>query len=532
MAACCKIILLIGLFILSVPFQCLIAGSLHDKKATSKPFEDYNIVLIFVDTLRADHLSSYGYFRKTSPNIDLLAKKSIIFEQNFSTISYTNASFMSILTSLYPNSHGVLEIFKDKLSLKVMTLAQVLQMYGYKTAWFGVLRDPHLDPSAGFGQGIEESVDVALVGDKQVDQLRITLCDWLDKNKSKKFFLNFHSYKVHYPYFTLSKYKQKFTKEKRKDISLPETWYDYRNRLSYAFENGVSEVLSGTNGIMTEYFGKDLVSDLNASGLLNTDLSDNKQQEKIRDFFSSRGKGEKLKSFREYSAYWSAINFADPAVNAYIQALYDACILEFDEEVVGPVIEKLKALNIYDKTIIIITADHGEEFYEHKGYGHGTTLYEEVTYVPWIIRVPWIKHQKRIKELSQTVDIMPTLLALLGIPIPREAQGKSWANFINNKSSLPLHKYVFGQHSVMSFIRSKEWKLILNKDGKKELYYLISDPKEQRNVYSKNPEASFTLESQLKQWEESLPSYKDQFCSYPPEIAKENQERIRKTGYW
>ncbi len=525
-----KIIVLIGLFVLSAPFKFLIAGSSHDLKVSHKSFRDYNIVLIFIDTLRADHLSLYGYFRKTSPNIDRLAEKSIIFERNFSTISYTNASFMSILTSLYPSSHGVLEIFKDKLSAGVKTLAQTLQVYGYKTVWFGPLRDHHLDPRTGFGQGIEEFVDVPLVLDDQSDQLKNNLCDWLDRNKNKKFFLNLHTYKAHSPYFPLTKYKEKFIKEKRKGII--ETRQEYRNRLSDVFEKDISRVLSGKKGVITEYFGEDLVSELIASGLLNAGLSYNKQEEKIKRFFSSKKKRANWINLQEYYAYWSAIDFAGPADNTYIQALYDASILEFDEEVIGPVIEKLKALKLYDKTIIIVTADHGEEFYEHKGYSHGATLYDEVTYVPWIMRVPWIKHQLRVKELSQTVDIMPTLLDLLGIPIPHEAQGKSWADFINNKSSLPLHKYVFGQHSEMSSIRSKEWKFILYKNGRKELYYLISDPKEQQNVYSQNQKISFTLESQLKQWEGSLPSYKDQVYSYPPEIDKETQERIRKTGYW
>ena len=109
-----------------------------------KPFENYNIVLVFIDTLRADHLSCYGYFRKTSPNIDQLAKGSFVFEQNFTPVTYTLPSFMSIITSLYPNSHAVLDVYKDKLSSRVKTLAQILQTYGYRTAWFAYLHDPQL----------------------------------------------------------------------------------------------------------------------------------------------------------------------------------------------------------------------------------------------------------------------------------------------------------------------------------------------------------------------------------------------------
>ncbi len=202
-----KIILLIGLFIFCVSFNSLATEDSKNTQASPRPFENYNIVLIFIDTLRADHLSCYGYFRKTSPNIDQLAKKSVVFEQNFSTVSFTNASFMSIITSLYPKSHGVLYIYKDKLSPRVKTLAEILQMYGYKTAWFGPLNDPHLDPKVGFGRGFDDVFDTFPGFPKQLDKLRTNLCDWLQRNKDRKFFLNFHTYKVHAPYLPSLKYK-------------------------------------------------------------------------------------------------------------------------------------------------------------------------------------------------------------------------------------------------------------------------------------------------------------------------------------
>lgn len=240
-----------------------------------------------------------------------------------------------------------------------------------------------------------------------------------------------------------------------------------------------------------------------------------------------------MDNIREYG-YWRGIDMADPLVNKYIQALYDADILEFDTEVIGPVIDKLKAMNLYDKTIIIICSDHGEEFYEHGHVNHGRTLYDEVTHVPLIIHVPWIKNGKRIKELTQTVDIMPTIFDLLGIPVPHEAQGKSLASLISGRKSSSLRDYVFGRLSTtkISSIRSREWLFILHDNGRRELYHIRSDPREQKDVYSKNQGNALKLESELKKWEDSLVSYKDQEYSFSPEIDDEIQERIKKTGYW
>jgi len=511
--------LLALLFLSSQTGQPLFAQEIS---RTSKPFEKYNIVLIFIDTLRADHLSCYGNPRKTSPNIDRLAKESTVFEQNFTPITYTLPSFMSIITSIYPYSHGVLEIFKDKLSPRVTTLAQILKTYGYKTAWFGPLDDPQLKPEVGFGRGFDDLAEVGywwyhMDGQRQ----RKTFCDWLDANKDQRFFLNFHTYKVHAPYFPSPKYKAKFTKIKSRE-GVTEDYEGY--------DSAPIKQIMKNKTLAVEKLGEDLFNQFIASGLL---MSGDRQQ--TEDFFASREKRNKLCSFLG-SAYFAGIHFEDKAVNAYVQTLYDADILEYDEEVIGPVIEKLKALNIYDKTIIIICADHGEEFYEHGGFGHGSTLYDEQTHVPLIIHVPWIKQAKRVKELTQTVDILPTLLDLLEIPIPHQAQGKSLVGLMNNqKQPCPLHEYVFGRMEILSSIRSKKWLFVLHNDKPdptKEFYNLRSDPGQQNNVYLKNKDTALKLESKLKEWEVSLPSYQDQEYSFPPDIDRATQERIRKTGYW
>ena len=163
---------------------------------------------------------------------------------------------------------------------------------------------------------------------------------------------------------------------------------------------------------------------------------------------------------------------------------------------------------------------------------HGETLYDEGIHVPLIIKVPWVKKGRRIQELTQTVDITPTILDLLGIPIPYHAQGKSLLPLINKKDSSPLREYVFGYLSPVELtIRSKEWKFTVCWDGTKELFHLQSDPGEQRNIYLDKRDIASRLESELRKWEASLPSYGEE-SSFLPHIDKATQEKIKKTGYW
>jgi arylsulfatase A-like enzyme len=131
-------ILLILVFLQKNEF-CFSGDSLQD---LSGKYKGYNLILIILDALRPDHLSCYNYNKETSPNIDALTKEGFIFTNAFSQTNITLPSVTSLYTSLYPFSHRVFHIFKDKVPERVYTLAQILSMYGYKTAC-GVLEMMH-----------------------------------------------------------------------------------------------------------------------------------------------------------------------------------------------------------------------------------------------------------------------------------------------------------------------------------------------------------------------------------------------------
>jgi arylsulfatase A-like enzyme len=428
--------------------------------------------------------TAYGYGKRTSPAIDSLALEAGVFEQCFSTASYTIASFASINTSLYPASHGLRQILKDEFPPRAKTIAQILSAYGYTTAWFGPRGDPHLSALSGIDRGFGEArMEYFPATAKESWALR----RWLRRHRREKFFLNFHTYRVHAPWLPGPKYRAMFVDPGEKN---PFPGPQDRDRYFHWWT-----------------------------------------EKNARNAPPPHPDTPKLQQFGDYPGYWSYIDFSDPRINAHVQGLYDACLLEYDQEVLAPVIAELKALGLYDRTIIIVVADHGEEFYEHKGFNHGLTLYDEVVRVPLIIRVPGAAPH-RVTELAQTVDILPTLLGLLRIPVPQQAQGKDWSVCLTQGACGPQREYAYAQNFLMSSLRSKEWKVVRHDDGTKELYDLKADPRELTDLSAERPDVCARLDARLSQWEAGLTSYVDRESQYPPWVTEEMRRKIRRTGYF
>ena len=512
------VLLLFYFFLMLNPRECTAENS-----AQTIHSGNYNIIMIWIDALRADHLGCYGYHKNTSPNIDALARQSTIFKNNFASNTVTITSFMSIISSLYPDSHGVYYVGKDKLSSKIKPLAEILHLYGYSTTWLGPKGCAHLDPAIGFGRGFDS---VGIFSENLSEGLK-TVFEALHKNKNRKFFINFHTYKVHDPYMPSEQYRKVFVNQRRPEaIETPEL-------LAKATYEKIKNELPKKNSDTRTVLGEALSSELIASGLL--DGSYNRQRmNTLREYMIRNNQIYKMHHLCA-ETYIDKIDYSDKKLMAHFSALNDADILEFDTEVIGPLLKKLKELDLYNNSIIIICADHGDEFGEHGYMGHGQTLYDEVTHVPLIIRIPDIQGGRKVTELSETVDIMPTLLDLLEIPIPYYAQGKSLLPYIVQQDTKPLHQFVFGQLGGDDYghfmIRSKEWKLLLYHNNRKELFNIRKDPAEKRNLYWLRRGVARRLDRELQAWRSSLPSYKVD-SQFMPNIDKAAQERIKKTGYW
>jgi arylsulfatase A-like enzyme len=215
-------------------------------------------------------------------------------------------------------------------------------------------------------------------------------------------------------------------------------------------------------------------------------------------------------------------------------ALYDGQIRQLDDYM-GLLIEKMRQWGILDNTILIITSDHGEELFEHGFIGHASTslnakLYDEIIHIPLIIRWPKKVKHKIVDDLVQQIDITPTILDMLGLPIPQGLQGYSLLPPIQGKpanNSRPVFcETILGgfqstkemENIRLRCVRTKEWKLIYTsasasnvssggvKDGKYELYNLSDDPKEERNILENHPEIAKELKKKLFQWIETTAS--------------------------
>jgi arylsulfatase A-like enzyme len=183
--------------------------SSEEKENLSSKYRDYNVVLIILDALRPDYLGCYGYSKKVSPNIDRLSNKSVIFNNAFCQFPVTFPSTTSIFTSLYPSSHGAIEIFKDTVPERVYTMAQILSIYGYNTAWFGGREDPHTG-----GAKVH-----LLKGYNDIKEINnADIFRWIEENKTKPFFLTIHSYSTHNGSFPFQRFNNDFSRKVPKEF--------------------------------------------------------------------------------------------------------------------------------------------------------------------------------------------------------------------------------------------------------------------------------------------------------------------------
>ncbi len=237
------------------------------------------------------------------------------------------------------------------------------------------------------------------------------------------------------------------------------------------------------------------------------------------------------------------INMIDPHDREnldYAVSLYDACVLGIDQLLVQPIISALKEANVYDDTIIIITGDHGESLGEHNYVGHNQNFYEQLVHVPLIIKHPDLSTRVNITDLAQSVDIMPTIFDLVNIAQPYNSQGKSLIPLLEDNSSNPLNKYVYGQKRSQAYIRSNRWKLTLDLERDKQeemcswarLFDIQKDPGERTNLCETQREIMQELLEKLLSHLDTTPRYIDKDYQFLPSVDEKTRKRIKETGYW
>ncbi|MFH0846706.1 MAG: sulfatase [Chloroflexota bacterium] len=453
-----------------------------------------NILLIVIDALRARNLSCYGYDKLTSPNIDALAQKGVLFENCFSTTNVTDPSFTTILSGKYPASHGMIEqgvtspaVYRKKLEGLVM-LQSILKEHGYLTIgvdWLGRWHAQGYDYYSGAISKrlmiFNEVVFRKIKNSKFVD----AIIEFIKRKTSRGVFSRFYlaydkaSIVTDYALKTLSAHQEA-------NFFLFIHYWD--THMPY---NPPSNFISPFRGsLYTPHVEK-------PQDILKT-LPDNDWRYFLQDFLKG------MESTTE------------------ALARYDGSLLYVDSEI-GRLLDNMRSRGMLDNTLVIITADHGESHTAHGIYFDHHGLYDELIHVPLIIYYPERVAPRRIKTTIQHIDLVPTILDLAGITyVKDEFDGKSLVPCLTGEAEIASIRpfvYVEEARSERKFaLRTDKFKYIFaesEKDalcnycgrihgGIEELYDLGKDPDETHNILNEKPEIRNELRKILLMFREGL----------------------------
>ncbi len=397
-----------------------------------------NVVLISIDSLRADHLGSYGYPRDTSPRLDALAERGVVFETCVAESSWTLPTHASLLTGVSSGAHG---LDHDGLSLPadLPTLAERLSAAGWRTR--GLWSGPYLHPVFGFGRGFADDDYAGLLPSTRYDSeafestgkaplnphteenrqahrasTAAAVIDeavaFVDEVGDAPFFLFVHLFDVHY------------------DFVAPErSWKPFA----------------------PDYDGPMDGLDFSTNDAIRPDM--------------------------------------DPADLAHLLALYDGEVAYTDEQL-GRLLTRLQGADRADDTLIIVSSDHGDEFFEHGQKGHRLNLFEEVLDVPLIMAGAGVADGgRRVSGVTEHTDVMPTILELLGLPASQFDTGRSLARALAGgelgDERLAVSRLRLSARRRVTAVRGPDWKVVIEERGpdrteQVSCFDLATDPGEQQ----------------------------------------------------
>ncbi len=450
---------------------------------------DCNVLLISIDALSANHLPCYGYRRNTAPNLCALAGNGVLFQNAFSNSTWTLPGHVSIFTGLYPSYHRV-EDFESSLSPKLPFLPVILQRHGYETYFTLPDKDPTLPIGKVYSRGITalnteayhatSSADVSADLNRGLREFRSRVL------AGKKTFTFLHTYYVHSPY-TIEDRKKIYTTDHISAIPIHAAEI-YQRPFSWDFLGYLRKALGAEyDGLLPQEIYRNFSRSLAAASTL---------AEAEKAFVTGT---QEFKGFYiNYYYYQAKIDKHNPRQVQYLRDLYDQRIHELDEWVGNVLAPFLNDPVLANNTLVMITSDHGEEFMEHGAIMH-ETIYDSNLKIPLILmgkNVP----QRVVNDNVQSVDIVPTLLDLLGIPAtPYRFQGVSLADTVRAGKPLPRRLLIADGHvkQNVTTVRDDKWKLFINDPRRQniplELYDMQSDPGETQNLLSKYEEVTKRL---------------------------------------
>lgn len=508
-----------------------------------------NVVLIVLDTVRADHLSCYGYKRKTTPNIDKIAEKGVLFKNAFSPGSWTPPSHASIFTGKYPSKHRTLGE-NVRLEKNNATFAEIMNRNGYATV--AVVACPILSSENGFDRGFQTFINVYeqvhALNHKKSSNHQNKLSN---KDSWDKLVLKFLKQGPHETLGTMIYGKDKFTYRTNKTILKLLRNLRKQNKPFFLFVN-YFECHAPYDP--PRPFKKLFLNSIRQPRLYLTEL-----------ILARLGKRNKDKINNDHVDFQKICSIANgPGAFSFmagnfdvseeewdiVKSLYDGEIAYLDYQI-GRLFNMLYEEGVFDDTLLIITSDHGENFGEHGLASHAVSLYDSLLHVPLIMIHPSIiPKKKKLSSIVSTIDIMPTVLDLLKIHTrdnEYEFQGRSLYPFDENENERLIfaeygyawraRAHILGRarkrlkmENGLKCVRTSTFKYILSSSGKEELYNIKKDPSEEMNIASKYPEKTKYLKKELEK-ELDISYFGPTESSYTQQESEEIKKRLEALGY-
>ncbi|MGQ4808656.1 hypothetical protein NKDENANG_02044 [Candidatus Entotheonellaceae bacterium PAL068K] len=468
-----------------------------------------NIIVLMLDTARAQNFSCYGYERPTTPYIDALASESVLYEQAVASGCWSLPSQVSLLTGMFPAKHGAHELHLS-YARPYPLLPEVLREAGYRT--LGVSPNSWMSDEFGVTRGFDtylklwQGWQTIQSHPSEAPGLLTPLIQKLNRLYSRHVFprynraqhVNYHIEKLlataPEPFFLYAIYW---------DAHLP---YHPRGR--------------------------------HATRWLPPGVSEAQAQQVNRNPI-------------HYFANLTPMSEADFEI---LRACYDGAVATLDEEI-GALIDHLRQRDILDRTLLIITSDHGENLGNHGLMSHAYSLHDTLIHVPLLIRYPArFPAGQRVRRQVQPTDLFPTLLDALDLDLPQvrqEFQGVSllapepeapeerlaYAEMlgphpsrqsVNRRAGLPEDTPRPAYDRALRCVRTLDYKIIWASDGHHALYHLRQDPFETVNRFADEPQLASELLETLQAWQppSGIPLHKS-----PPDFDHDVRLRLRDLGY-
>ncbi len=393
-----------------------------------------NLVICVLDAARADHVGCYGYPRDTTPNIDRLATESVVFEHHFVTYPHTKPSTASLFTSQYPDTH--LLVRRRAMAPDAFSMANTLESAGLQTVFLS--SGPMAAPVMGLG------ADFQFVCARERAKTPGGMIRRGPPPRSPRW-------------------------------GQPASAWKTPQGLLDAFSTWLDRARTGRFFAYLHFLPPHIPYEA---------------PQEMQDLFAGK---EPPHAWQGDFAFPQIAQTYDwqPLLLAEWVNLYDAN-LRWADWAVGELVHLLTQRNLLDNTLLLVTSDHGEAFGEHGYRRHQYGVYDELLHVPLLLRFPGPRPiTGRVGALTQTVDLLPTILDLFQLPSPdRELQGRSLLPLLSGRVSR-LHDYLYATSSGDTpsyLVRNHDWALILWKGGEfRALYHLRRDPRQTRNVIAQHP---------------------------------------------